>query len=63
MASQQTPPTVEEASQSKSYYGTHDYPPHHENIQKEEWGIIIVGAGPAGLMLGVSTSMMRRRKD
>lgn len=29
----------------------HNYPPHHETITKDTYDVVVVGAGPAGLML------------
>ena len=54
-ASTQTPPTVEETkSGGKQAYGTHNYPDHLTHIDKLIWDVVVVGAGPAGLMLTVS---------
>lgn len=49
------PATVEEhKSADKRVYGTHDYPDPLTHIDKSVWDIVIVGAGPAGLMLSSS---------
>lgn len=48
------PPTIEQSKGNKRAHGTHDYPPHHTEIESEEWDVVIVGAGPAGLMSAAS---------
>jgi NADPH-dependent 2,4-dienoyl-CoA reductase/sulfur reductase-like enzyme len=49
------PDTVEETkSGGKQAYGTHNYPDHLTHIDKLTWDVVVVGAGPAGLMLTVS---------
>lgn len=46
---------VEETKSGGKYaYGTHNYPDHLTHIDKVTWDVIVVGAGPAGLMLTVS---------
>lgn len=34
-----------------SHADVHNYPPHHETIKKSQYDVVVVGAGPAGLML------------
>lgn len=52
---QQKPqPAVEEATKGKAAYGTHDYPDPLTHIDRVAWDVVIVGAGPAGLMLATS---------
>lgn len=47
--------TVEEIKKGgKQAYGTHKYPDHLSNIDNHKWDVIVVGAGPAGIMLTVS---------
>lgn len=54
--------TVEETkSGGKQAYGTHNYPDHLTHIDKLTWDVIVVGAGPAGLMLTVSGTKGRGR--
>jgi hypothetical protein len=49
------PPVVEESkSGGKRAHGTHDYPDHLTHIDRLTWDVIVVGAGPAGLMTAVS---------
>lgn len=55
MSSKSAPETVEETkSGGKQAYGTHNYPDHLTHIDKLTWDVVVVGAGPAGLMLTVS---------
>jgi NADPH-dependent 2,4-dienoyl-CoA reductase/sulfur reductase-like enzyme len=49
------PETVEETKGGKQAYGTHNYPDHLTHIDKLTWDVVVVGAGPAGLMLTVSS--------
>jgi NADPH-dependent 2,4-dienoyl-CoA reductase/sulfur reductase-like enzyme len=52
--------TVEETKQGgKQAYGTHNYPDPLTNIDKNLWDVVVVGAGPAGLMLTVSSMLHR----
>ncbi len=53
------PGTVEEATAgSKHDYGTHDYPDPLKHIDRVAWDVVIIGAGPAGLMLAVSAAFL-----
>lgn len=45
--------TVEETKGGKHAHGTHDYPDPLTHIDRVSWDVVIVGAGPAGLMLAV----------
>jgi ribulose 1,5-bisphosphate synthetase/thiazole synthase len=47
--------TIEETKAGgKAAYGTHNYPDHLTHIDKVTWDVVVVGAGPAGLMMTVS---------
>lgn len=48
------PPTVEETRGGKYAHGTHNYPDPLTHIDKQVWDVVIIGAGPAGLMNAVS---------
>jgi 2-polyprenyl-6-methoxyphenol hydroxylase-like FAD-dependent oxidoreductase len=56
MSSQSKPSdTVEEVkSADRRVFGTHDYPDPLSHIDRAMWDVVIVGAGPAGLMLATS---------
>lgn len=57
MSMKNAPDTVEETkSGGKQAYGTHNYPDHLTHIDKLTWDVVVVGAGPAGLMLTVSVT-------
>ncbi|CAO1612932.1 unnamed protein product [Sympodiomycopsis kandeliae] len=42
--------TIEHSKGDKTAHGTHDYPSPLQDITQDEWDVVIVGAGPAGLM-------------
>lgn len=46
--------SIEESKGDKYHHGTHDYPDPLEAITQDEWDVVIVGAGPAGLMTAAS---------
>ena len=54
-SSKQAPSTVEVTkSADRRVHGTHDYPDPLTAIEQTAWDVVIVGAGPAGLMLAAS---------
>lgn len=50
-----TSDSIEISKGDKAAHGTADYPDALTEITEEEWDIVIIGAGPAGLMTAVST--------
>lgn len=46
--------SIEEHKGDRETHGTWDYPDPLHEIDRDEWDVIIVGAGPAGLMLASS---------
>lgn len=46
--------TVEQSKGDKRAHGTHDYPEPLHEITQDTWDVVIIGAGPAGLMSAVS---------
>lgn len=46
--------TIETSKGNKHEHGTHDYPEPLHTIDQDEWDVVIVGAGPAGLMSAAS---------
>lgn len=48
------PATVEETRGGKYAHGTHNYPDPLTHIDKQVWDVVIIGAGPAGLMNATS---------
>lgn len=46
--------TIEVSKGDKQTHGTHDYPEPLHEIEQDEWDVVIVGAGPAGLMTATS---------
>jgi hypothetical protein len=50
-----TSDSIEISKGDKAAHGTADYPDALTEITQEEWDVVIIGAGPAGLMTAVST--------
>lgn len=46
--------TIETSKGDKHAHGTHDYPEPLHTIDHDEWDVVIIGAGPAGLMSAAS---------
>ncbi|KAJ9098329.1 hypothetical protein QFC19_006453 [Naganishia cerealis] len=42
---------IEDREEANRLAYVHNYPPHHDTILKDTYDVVVVGAGPAGLML------------